>query len=84
VKKRNSQDFPAAGLRWMVKLGQHPIAAISVSGPAFRITPEKVPVVAQSMIGIANALSKELGMRNPPVSLVERGNRESQVQEVGA
>jgi DNA-binding IclR family transcriptional regulator len=64
--------------------GQHPIAAISVSGPAFRITPEKVPVVAQSMIGIANALSKELGMRTPPVLLAEAGNREMHIQEVGA
>jgi DNA-binding IclR family transcriptional regulator len=66
---------------WSV--GPHPIAAISVSGPAFRMSPEKVPVVAQSVVGIANSLSKELGM---PVtqSTGDRRTREGQVQVIGA
>lgn len=34
IKKRNSQDFPAAGLRWMVKLreGKNQIKAVSKNG----------------------------------------------------
>src|SRR5689334_9897381 len=46
----------------------HPIAAISVSGPTFRMTAEKIPIVAQSVVKIANALSRDLGMRSVPVA----------------
>jgi DNA-binding IclR family transcriptional regulator len=38
-----------------------PIAAISVSGPAFRMNGEKIPAVAKCVVAMANALSKELG-----------------------
>jgi len=37
------------------------VAAISVSGPTFRLGKEKVAVVAQSVIAAAKGLSKELG-----------------------
>ena len=53
--------------------GPHPIAAISVSGPTFRMTPEKVPMVAQSVVAIAQGLSRQLGMRSHPVTLAEQG-----------
>jgi len=38
-----------------------PIAAISVSGPTFRVGAEKISVLAKSIISAADALSKELG-----------------------
>jgi len=50
-----------------------PVAAISVSGPAFRVTKEKVSVIARSVVDAANALSAELGHRTP-----------TQSQELGA
>ncbi len=40
-----------------------PVAAISVSGPTFRVTLEKVPVIAKSVIKGAGALSNELGFK---------------------
>jgi len=65
---------------WSV--GPYPIAAISVSGPIFRLSHEKVPAVAESMIAMANALSRELGMRTvPPASAHEKRD---QVQVIGA
>lgn len=39
----------------------HPVAAISVSGPSFRITKEKVPIVARSVMAAAADLSAQLG-----------------------
>ena len=53
--------------------GAHPIAAISVSGPTFRVTPEKIPIVAQSVVAIAQGLSRQLGMRSYPATLAEQG-----------
>ena len=41
----------------------HPVAAISVSGPSFRITKEKVPVVARAVTAAAQAISQKLGHR---------------------
>jgi DNA-binding IclR family transcriptional regulator len=38
-----------------------PTAAISVSGPSFRLPSYKIPIVAKAVIGAANALSQELG-----------------------
>jgi len=37
------------------------VAAISVSGPSFRLLTSKIPVVAKSVIGAASRLSEELG-----------------------
>jgi DNA-binding IclR family transcriptional regulator len=39
----------------------HPIAALSVSGPSFRITKEKVPIVARSVMAAAADMSAQLG-----------------------
>ena len=63
--------------------GSLPIAAISVSGPAFRMTPEKVPVVAQSIIAIAKALSKQLGMKAAPAATGDNGHKEFHQQVLG-
>ena len=38
-----------------------PIAAISVSGPTFRVGSEKIAVLAKSVLSAADALSRELG-----------------------
>ena len=38
-----------------------PAAAISVSGPSFRLPSYKIPVVSKAVIAAANALSQELG-----------------------
>lgn len=43
-----------------------PLAAISVSGPAFRMTPEKLPVIAASVCRAAAELSREGGYRGDP------------------
>lgn len=37
------------------------VAAISIAGPAFRITEEKLPMLAKSVIAVAQELSAELG-----------------------
>jgi len=67
---------------WSV--GPHPIAAISVSGPTFRLSPEKVPIVAHAVMATAQALSKELGMRSLPSSPGAYVGKEMQVQLTGA
>lgn len=64
---------------WSV--GEYPIAAISVSGPIFRLSHEKVPAVAESIMTIAKALSHELGMRPAPAH--GRYERDQQVQGIG-
>ena len=40
-----------------------PVAAISISGPAFRVTPEKVPALAAAVMAAAHGLSRELGFK---------------------
>jgi DNA-binding IclR family transcriptional regulator len=62
--------------------GPHPVAAISVSGPTFRVTPEKIKIVAQSVVAIAQALSRQLGMRAHPAAAEE--DRKKAVELVGA
>lgn len=64
---------------WSV--GEYPIAAISVSGPIFRLSHEKIPAVAESIIAIARALSYELGMRPP--SAKGKYERNHQFQVIG-
>jgi DNA-binding IclR family transcriptional regulator len=44
-----------------------PVAAISVSGPAFRVTKEKVKGLSGPVIAAARALSAELGFKEQPV-----------------
>lgn len=43
-----------------------PVAAVSVSGPTFRIDSDKIPVLAKSVVAAASALSKELGFAAVP------------------
>ena len=64
--------------------GPHPIAAISVSGPTFRMTAEKIPTVAQSIVTVANALSKALGMRSVSLEAVKNTNDGIHAQVIGA
>ncbi len=39
------------------------VASISIAGPAFRLTEERIPVLAQSVMEVARELSEELGYR---------------------
>src|SRR5260370_40819973 len=43
-----------------------PLAAISISAPAFRLTKEKVKSLSQPVVAAANALSMELGFKTEP------------------
>lgn len=63
--------------------GTHPVAAISVSGPTFRMTPEKIPIVAQSIAAIANGLSRQLGMTGQAANMGD-GHKRLAVELVGA
>jgi len=51
-----------------------PVAAISISGPAFRLTQEKVPALATAVMAAAQGLSRELGFKGdqPAESSVAR------------
>jgi DNA-binding IclR family transcriptional regulator len=62
---------------------QHPVAAMSVSGPTFRLSPDKISVVAQLVVSIANALSQQLGMNSAPIRREEKF-AEPQAQVIGA
>jgi DNA-binding IclR family transcriptional regulator len=46
-----------------------PVAAISVSGPAFRVTRDKVKGISRPVVTAANALSAELGFKQSKVAL---------------
>ena len=61
-----------------------PIGAISVSGPTFRLSPEKIPGVTHSVMMIANALSQHLGMRPSPPALAEDVVRDHRSHVLGA
>ena len=61
-----------------------PIGAISVSGPTFRLSPEKIPAVTHSVMMIANALSQQLGMRSSPPALADDVARDRRVHVLGA
>ncbi len=47
-------------------------AAMSVSGPAFRMTKERVPEIGQAVMRAANELSAELGYQGAPLEVVRR------------
>src|SRR5580704_8118151 len=46
------------------------LAALSVSGPAFRVTQERVPEIGTAVMRAAGELSDELGYRPAPLELV--------------
>ena len=50
-----------------------PLAAISVSAPAFRLTKDKVKVLSRPVVAAANALSQELGFKQEAVALSSNG-----------
>ena len=47
-------------------------AAMSVSGPAFRMTKERIPEIGQAVMRAANELSTELGYEGAPLEVVRR------------
>lgn len=50
-----------------------PLAAISASGPAFRVTRAKVAELAVPVMAAAQGLSSELGFKEKPAGIVHRG-----------
>jgi IclR family acetate operon transcriptional repressor len=46
------------------------LAALSVSGPAFRVTNQRVPEIGKAVMQAASELSYELGYRPTPMELV--------------
>ena len=50
-----------------------PLAAISVSAPAFRLTKDKVKGLSQPVVAAADALSRELGFKREAVALSNNG-----------
>lgn len=57
-----------------------PIAAISVSGPTFRLGKEKVAMIAQSVIVAADGLSKQLGFVEGIETEEDKQSRVNQLQ----
>jgi IclR family transcriptional regulator, KDG regulon repressor len=47
-------------------------AAMSISGPAFRMTKERIPEIGQAVMGAANELSAELGYEGRSLQLMRR------------
>ena len=43
----------------------HVVASLSMAAPVFRLRKERVPQVARLVVAAANALSDDLGWRNP-------------------
>jgi DNA-binding IclR family transcriptional regulator len=50
-----------------------PLAAISVSAPAFRLTKDKMKGLSQAVVTVANALSRELGFKQEAIALSANG-----------
>jgi DNA-binding IclR family transcriptional regulator len=46
------------------------IAAISIAGPAFRITEERIPQLSRAVMNTADRISSSLGYRKPKISKV--------------
>lgn len=40
-----------------------PLAAVSISGPTTRITPERIPALGEAVMGVADRLSERMGYR---------------------
>src|SRR5260370_25832865 len=47
-------------------------AAMSVSGPAFRLTKERIPTIGEGVMKAANELSAGLGYKATPLKVVRR------------
>jgi DNA-binding IclR family transcriptional regulator len=48
------------------------VAAMSISGPAFRMTKERIPEVGQALLQAAGELSTELGYQGLPIETLRR------------
>ncbi len=59
-----------------------PVAAMSVSGPTFRVSKEKISVIAGSVMAAANALSRELGFQPPQDGKLEKQLKTNDYQAV--
>jgi IclR family transcriptional regulator, KDG regulon repressor len=55
------------------------VAAISIAGPTFRITEEKIAVLARSVVAAANELSADLGYRQETAEIARAAVAEAQV-----
>ncbi len=62
--EENEEGVRCVGAAILDSAGR-PAAAISVSGPSFRVTKEKVPTIARSVTSAAQAVSAQLGYRTP-------------------
>jgi len=51
-----------------------PVAAISISGPAFRLTESKVPVLATAVVAAAHGLSHSLGFKEGKEAAASAGS----------
>jgi DNA-binding IclR family transcriptional regulator len=51
------------------------LSAISVSGPAFRITKERIPEIGEVVMQVANDLSVEFGYEPAPLELASTAAR---------
>lgn len=60
--EENEEGVRCVGAAVRNHLGK-PIAALSVSGPSFRVTKAKVPIIARAVMRAAKALSEELGYK---------------------
>jgi DNA-binding IclR family transcriptional regulator len=60
------------------------VGAISVSGPSFRVSTEKVGVIAQSVVSTATALSHELGYQQPAARVAQQPRQPVRGQFAGA
>ena len=47
-------------------------AAMSVSGPAFRMSKERVPEIGRGLMRAANELSAELGYEGAPLEVLRK------------
>lgn len=61
-----------------------PVAAISASGPSFRVTRETIPLVAREVMNAANGLAKDLGFKLLTPAENQRSQRPLKGQAVNA
>jgi DNA-binding IclR family transcriptional regulator len=71
--EENEEGIRSVGAVVRDRLGR-PVAAISVSGPIFRVTKAKVSTIASSVVCGARALSTELGYRPEPTRSPSAGD----------
>ena len=68
---RGLSSADARRMVWLRTQGE-PVAAISISGPTFRVTPDKVAALAQPVITAARDLSAELGFHGENIKTIAK------------